>query len=416
MMSSDPSALKPSKRARTQRSISSTLSADPKSRADISSRTQEMNQRAKDGAPLSETELRDVINSVQNVYPSETDMSWEDLRTVLKDVAHLSHKDWAVTGNNAKRLGEKLLQDGVSKSSRQLLERILTEGKWDEGAKHATERPDSVQPWAVLVTGVNGIRKTTSIYQTWFPNLLGEALVAPDGAKTDFSNQVLPVGSNSFFRQLDHMIATLCNEDFGLLYSMTSELLDEQMLKDPPRDVIKKYSDLKAAIFTRYRTLAELLGALLLTEAQLVKSNCMMETSGRDVAMFNYVDHFFPKGYSKLALHFTVNDLSQAKESVDQRMVREIQTGINAVKKESVFDIINANAGGPYGSEVLEGIQRDSDKVWNTVLDGSAGVGKDWYKATIRINAKANEPWTAQAVKPDGSLGAEFVFEKSPSF
>ena len=49
-----------------------------------------------------------------------------------------------------------------------------------------------------------------------------------------------------------------------------------------------------------------------------------METSGRDVAMFHYVDHFFPSAssYNKLALHFVINDLSQAQTSVDQRMIR----------------------------------------------------------------------------------------------
>jgi hypothetical protein len=40
------------------------------------------------------------------------------------------------------------------------------------------------------------------------------------------------------------------------------------------------------------------------------------------------------------------------------------------------------------------------------------GVGQDWYKATIRINAHSTVPWTAQAVKPDGSLGTEFAFHQ----
>jgi len=242
--------------------------------------------------------------------------------------------------------------------------------------------------------------------------------VAPPGKPNDFDPSVLPVGSNSFFRQLDHMIATLCNEDFAALYSLTRDILtkddDDDKLQDPPPpEVIKKYSDLKAAIFTRYRTLSELLGALLLSEAQKLQLNCMLETSGRDVAMFHYVDHFFLRGYSKLALHFTINDLSYAQASVDRRMVREIQTGIDALKRQDVFSIINSNAGGPYGSEVLESVQADSDRVWHdSVVAKDAKVGQDWYKATIQINAHATEPWTAQAVKPDGSLGTEFRFKE----
>jgi hypothetical protein len=203
------------------------------------------------------------------------------------------------------------------------------------------------------------------------------------------------------------MIATLCNEDFALLYKMTAELLPAN--EEPSQAVIEKYTDLKAAIFTRYRTLSELLGALLLREAQLLKLNCMMETSGKDVAMFTYVDHFF-RDYSKLALHFQINDLTLAMSSVDQRMVREIQTGIQAVEKQDAFSVIYANAGGPYGSNVLSQIQQESDRVWNEqVLSGK--VGQDWYKATIQINAFEDKPWTAQAVRPDGSFGTEFAFE-----
>jgi hypothetical protein len=313
----------------------------------------------------------------------------------------------------------------MSPHARQVLERILSQGNWDGAAAHAVTRTNDYdcQPWAVLVTGVNGIRKTTSIYQPWFPQLLQEALVCPPNAETTtFAPFVLPVGSNSFFRQLDHMIATLCNEDFMMLYALTKQQLDIEgaTINDIPKSTVTKYSDLKAAIFTRYRTLAELLGAVLMKQAQLLKSNCMMETSGKDVAMFHYVDHFFGSTdaangsdnckYNKLALHFTINDLSCAQTSVDARMVREIQTGITAIDNQDVFDIIYANAGGPYGSEVLPGVQQASDDVWETQVM-TAAVGQDWYKATIAIHAHPTEPWTAQAVKPDGTLGTKFTFE-----
>ena len=39
-------------------------------------------------------------------------------------------------------------------------------------------------------------------------------------------------------------------------------------------------------------------------------------------------------------------------------------------------------------------------------------VGHDWYKATIQINAHATEPWTAQAVKQDGTLGTMYKFQR----
>jgi hypothetical protein len=50
----------------------------------------------------------------------------------------------------------------------------------------------------------------------------------------------------------------------------------------------------KDSIFARYRTLAEMLGVLLLRSAQAHNLNVLVETSGRDVAMFKYIDTFFP--------------------------------------------------------------------------------------------------------------------------
>jgi len=439
------------KRKPTMRSISSTLS-DTSKRTEattsteasdvLSDRATVMANRAKALEPLSDNELNDVLFSVQNICPIDNDgetggstsVDYDALRALLKDVAHVSHKDWAVTDANSERLRKILFPRGEGFSSdpnvRQMLDRIFTEGNWYGGADHAAAAVQQKQqsasapflhPWAVLVTGVNGIRKTTSLYQDWFPQLLKEALVVPtqqdgdgggDSQAKDVDVASLPTGKNSFFRQLDHMITTLCNEDFALLYSLTSDLLEGND-DDGEIDggIVKKYTDLKAAIFTRYRTLSELLGALLLREAQSIQSNCLMETSGRDVAMFHYVDHFFPPqtGYNKLALHFQINNLDLAKASVDARMISEIRAGMGAVQAEDVFEIISSNAGGPYGSEVLDGIQEESDRVWKDEILTNK-VGKDWYKATIQINAHPDEPWTAQAVRPDGTLGAEYEF------
>ena len=93
-------------------------------------------------------------------------------------------------------------------------------------------------------------------------------------------------------------------------------------------------------------------------------------------------------------------------------MITEIQNGIRALERQDIFDIIQANAGGPYGSEVLPGVQQASEHVWESeVLSGN--VGQDWYKATIAIEAHPTLPWTACAVRPDGSLGTKFTFERN---
>lgn len=375
-----------------------------------------MASRAKAGEPFTDEELDDVINSLHNITPHDSSIDWKALRQLLRDVAHLSHKQWDVTGANADKMAKILTPDGLNSEASQIFERILHEGNWD-GALAFAKRHDDNDPkrlkrsaWAVLVTGVNGIRKTTAMYQPWFAQALHEALVPPSGTKLDCDVESMPTGENSFFRQLDHMICTLCNEDFTKLYALTAAQLVEQCHKeDPPQELIKKYSNLKASIFSRYRTLSELLGVLLLKEAQNVNINVMCETSGRDVAMFHYLDHFFGSNYNKLAIHFKINDLRHAEQSVDRRMIREIKTGKDALDGD-IFDVIYANTGGPYGSEVLAGVQKDSSNVWNTLVSNEDGVGKDWYKATLEIEAHESEPWSIRAVRPDGSYGTKFEF------
>jgi hypothetical protein len=129
-----------------------------------------------------------------------------------------------------------------------------------------------------------------------------------------------------------------------------------------------------------------------------------METSGKDIAMFQYVNHFLPD-YNKLALRFEINTLEFAKTSVDERMKQEIRMGICA---QTTQQVIASNQGGPYGSHVLPSIQQESNAVWfNDVMKMD-----DWFKATIKITANADKPWTAQAVRPDGSLGTLYEFQR----
>lgn len=144
----------------------------------------------------------------------DSDIDWEALRRLLSDIAHLSHKKWEVTGENSNKMAKILTPNGFGgPETNQIFERILHEGNWDGALAHANlTNHGGTKPWAVLVTGVNGIRKTTAMYQSWFPQVLREALVAPHGVTANFAADDLPTGENSFFRQLDHMITTLCNE------------------------------------------------------------------------------------------------------------------------------------------------------------------------------------------------------------
>jgi hypothetical protein len=147
---------------------------------------------------------------------------------------------------------------------------------------------------------------------------------------------------------------------------------------------------------------SEMLGAGLLLEAKKVGMNVMLETSGRDVAMYKYVDILFPDdSYNKLVINFEINDIKYAEKSVDLRMEREMNLGREVLEKGgSLADITKVNLGGPYGSAVLAGVKQDSERVWKEVTEGRAGdVGKGWYLASIRIEGNEDGAWTASGGK-----------------
>jgi len=173
-----------------------------------------------------------------------------------------------------------------------MFQRIMTEGNWYGAAQHTsstttTATDGASKPLVVLVTGVNGIRKTTTVYQSWFPQLLEGALVSPPSNTNNhnLSHTTLPTGDNSLFRQLDHMIISLTNEDFKCLYQLTPQILtttpssstsNKQEEDGISQSVVDAYSYFKAAIFTRFRALSKILGVLLVREAQKDKLNVMI--------------------------------------------------------------------------------------------------------------------------------------------
>ena len=330
-------------------------------------------------APFSEAEVASVVASLANVG---LDASRADaVGAVLRDRAGRSHKDWAATEAGGAALAAAALPAADSDEFARIFEKVLGGGGWAGAVAAARARPESAKPWVVLVTGVNGIRKTTSIYEPWFGDALREAIVGPGGAPADVED--LPVGSTSFFRQLDFVIATAANEDFRRLYGIED---------------VAAYAAAKDAIFSRYRTVAEMVGALLVAEAKTRDLNVMLETSGRDVAMFEYVDHFFPDDhYRKLALNFEIEDLAFAERSVDARMLGEMERGKAAAAAGDARAVVDANAGGPYGSAVLAGVQRDSRACWAKVAAGDAGVGATWHMASLAISPSDDAPWTLRA-------------------
>eukprot|EP00292_Cryptomonas_paramecium_P016018 CAMPEP_0113714066 /NCGR_PEP_ID=MMETSP0038_2-20120614/32378_1 /TAXON_ID=2898 /ORGANISM="Cryptomonas paramecium" /LENGTH=204 /DNA_ID=CAMNT_0000640937 /DNA_START=65 /DNA_END=675 /DNA_ORIENTATION=- /assembly_acc=CAM_ASM_000170 len=176
--------------------------------------------------PFSEKELDNAVKSLQNLASTPNTIDWCALRQFFAGFAHESHKDWMVTESRAQDLA-KLIGGPDDPGFRSIFRRVLEGGGWDAAVAAASSRPATHRPWAVLVTGVNGIRKTTSIYQEWFKQALWESLVVNTQPEVGWSDptgspaeqlQYLPSGSDSFFRQLDFIVATVANEEFRGLY------------------------------------------------------------------------------------------------------------------------------------------------------------------------------------------------------
>lgn len=364
-----------------------------------------MKTAASQNIPFTTEELDSAIKSLRNVALEDCQTDWAALRELLATSAHLSHKDWTRTETAASALAD-IIAGPDDSNFRSVFKRVLEDGNWDAAvtAATSTKANEDTKPWVVLVTGLNGIRKTTSAYQSWFKKALKCAL----GDSYNEKDLTLPSGEDSFFRQLDYMLCTVSNEEFKQLYEMN---LDTEL-----------YSSSKDAIFARYRTFAEMVGALL-CKASIAKGiNVMVETSGRDIAMFDYIDHFFgDSDYKKLVIHFTINDIRFAERSVDTRMQEEMKRGSYALDKTStVRDIIACNAGGPYGSAVLKGVQADSDRVWSQITSTDTGEGEvaskfnHWYKASLQVNAvdPAEGDWYVCSMKDGIATSKPFYFTR----
>jgi hypothetical protein len=260
----------------------------------------------------------------------------------------------------------------------------------------------------VLVTGVNGIRKSTALGQPWFRAALGEALVVAQGSAPAAELGELPHAGDSFFRQLDYVMATVASAPLRELYAALGPLGAAPSAED-----VAAYAEVKDAIFVRHRTTAEAVGLLLVRAAQRERLNVLIETSGRDLASWRLVDRLFPHGYRKLALRFETSDLAGAERSVEARMRLELHEGAQAVAlgeaREGLRAAIETNRGGPYGPHVLAGVQRDGDAVWRRFDKADEFAG--WHRATLLIEPSLAEPWSCRArLAQGGGSGERHLF------
>jgi len=181
-----------------------------------------MRARADRMVPFTAAEVDTVVSSLQaaakqRLEPGEKgdgedkeeidsgsfSIDWEALNVFVTECGHVSYKDWTNTEELAQRL-RAIIGDTDTPVFRRMFRRVLADGGWDQAYAAAATNVTTERPWAVLIAGLNGVRKTTSVYQPWFREALGDALGLPEGGRP-----TLPCGQSCFFRQLDYMLVCL---------------------------------------------------------------------------------------------------------------------------------------------------------------------------------------------------------------
>ena len=126
-----------------------------------------MQQAADDRAFFTDGELASVTTALERLG-LDHDRS-AGLKEVLGRSAHLDYKRWHMTRATATSLANELPPVSDIEFSN-AFKRVLEGGNWAQSAIYAAAKQsknDRDRPWVVLVTGLNGVRKTTAIYEPW---------------------------------------------------------------------------------------------------------------------------------------------------------------------------------------------------------------------------------------------------------
>jgi hypothetical protein len=171
------------------------------------------------------------------------------------------------------------MKDKISPHTRQMLERILQESWVGRQTCHRA---------SIACKALGGQRYRRQWYSgdNWYlPAMVSSpaqgALGAPAGQPAPLRTMCYQPGRTPFFRQLDHLIATCLQiEDFSSISYLTQELLRDHSIENPPPEVVKQYRTQRRPYL---RVTGHSQSSLVLSyrlEAQILKSNCMLETSG----------------------------------------------------------------------------------------------------------------------------------------
>ena len=140
----------------------------------------ELVERTKKNVPFTQEEKESILTSFRNIIPEDAQIDESKLREFIEKYAHMTHKVWEKTDEAAKIL-HTILKDPNDAAFQAMFQRVLNEGGYSAALEHAKKQHRTKKmhkPWVVLVTGLNGIRKTTAMQQPWFQTVLHEALVS----------------------------------------------------------------------------------------------------------------------------------------------------------------------------------------------------------------------------------------------
>jgi signal recognition particle GTPase len=142
--------------------------------------------RANKKEPFTNAEINEAIDSFKSLASlADVSIDYSLLREFISTEAHINFKDSFQRTKAAAEKFREIIGGPDASSFRTMFSRIMEDGNWERAATYASST--AYKPWAVLVTGLNGIRKTTSINSSWFQKLLHESLVTQGSMEKDFS-------------------------------------------------------------------------------------------------------------------------------------------------------------------------------------------------------------------------------------
>ena len=347
--------------------------------------------------PFTKLELEYAMQSIDNLnminFERDARQSLEELIT---KTAHLPPKDWLRIAKQWSRshFREALMGPAVKYSPfRSLLGHCLDDGGWDRAVAAAEKRPAGYTPWLVLLTGVAGARKKSSILQPWFKEATAHTLKRTHDAALDNDHvelreyedgeEELPHGEDSFYLQLGSIIAVIANVEMRLVYAGPGTQLQN----------VDRFAEEKESIFIRYRTYALMLATFIIQEAAALGVNVIIEVDHQrthhnwpaDLHFHRYIEALFPgvpphrrtlfpslMGYRKLVLHYDVDDLGIAAFANDRRLLCEMKLGHGAQQRGAVpgglREVIDAVQGGAQGKDWLVENQLAARALWKQII------------------------------------------------